>query len=100
MTLMVVSRTVAVVPTKAKMMSAEDVTRICHTWALDGLRAINESNPGRPLRFVYLSGSGVERDQAKRPWILADYLLMRVSYRWHSDHMLWTMPNPLPCAAP
>jgi hypothetical protein len=63
-----------VTPTKSTTHTPEEVRRVCHDYTLEGLRALG---PG--VRFVYLSGLAVERDQNKRPNWLPDYLLMRVS---------------------
>lgn len=60
-------------------MASEDVTRVCQTYAVDGLRVLSESSPARPLRYIYLSGMLSERDQTKRPTFAAEYCLMRVS---------------------
>ncbi|KAK0707453.1 hypothetical protein B0H67DRAFT_647638 [Lasiosphaeris hirsuta] len=69
--------TVAITPTKSKTYAFEDVKRICQTSTLAGFRAMADAGPARPFRFLYMSGSAAERDQTKRPIVLAEYLLMR-----------------------
>lgn len=81
------SRTIAVTPSKAKGMASEDVTRVCQTYAVDGLRVLSESSPARPLRYVYLSGMLAERDQTKRPVFAAEYCLMRASFIPHQPNV-------------
>ena len=66
-------------PGKARAMNPADVKRICHDFAMAGLNAIWEAGPAKPFRFLYMSGSNAVRDPAKRPRILGDYCVMRVS---------------------
>ncbi len=66
-------------PTKSKAMNPADVKRVCHDYTMAGLRAIYEAGPARPFRFLYMSGSNAVRDPAKKPWLLGDYSVMRVS---------------------
>lgn len=56
-----------------------DVKRICQDCTMAGLEAMYEAGLSKPFRFVYLSGEGTPRDQTKKPLILGQYLLMRVS---------------------
>jgi hypothetical protein len=72
-------RTVAITPSKSKAIPFDEVTRVCQTCTLAGLRAMVESSPAKPFRFLYMSGFSAERDQTKTPAILAAYCLMRVS---------------------
>ncbi|KFA71186.1 hypothetical protein S40288_04697 [Stachybotrys chartarum IBT 40288] len=82
--------TVAITPTKARSYDFEKVRHVCQTCALAGLQAVAESNPSRPLRFVYMSGSVAERDQTKQPGLWgADYLLMRVMPRILARSLCW-----------
>ncbi len=37
-----------------------------------------EAGPAKRFRFLYISGAHAERDQSKRPWLIPDYVLMRV----------------------
>lgn len=38
-----------------------------------------DAGPAKPFRFLYMSGSNSQRDPAKKPWLLGDYSVMRVS---------------------
>ncbi|KAF7374666.1 putative nucleoside-diphosphate-sugar epimerase [Mycena sanguinolenta] len=69
--------TVAVTPTKAKEMPFEEVRRVCHTSTLVGLRALHDAGLARSFRFIYMSGFAAERDQSKKPHMMASYILMR-----------------------
>jgi hypothetical protein len=62
-------------------MEFEKVHRICHDYALLGLKTMVEArgNPAAPFRFLYMSGVSAERDQTKTPGWMAQYSLMRVS---------------------
>ena len=40
---------------------------------------MQEAGVNRPFRFIYISGIAAERDQAKKPAFLPEYLSMRVS---------------------
>jgi hypothetical protein len=72
-------RTVAVTPTKSKLMDAADVKRVCHDYTVAGLQAIYEAGPAKPFRFLYMSGYMSQRDPLKKPFLLGDYAVMRVS---------------------
>lgn len=67
-------------PTKAQSYAFEEVTRICQTCTLAGIRAMVEAGQKRPFRFLYMSGENAERDQSKRPILLPAYVKMRVSF--------------------
>ncbi|KAK1831165.1 succinate-semialdehyde dehydrogenase [Podospora conica] len=69
--------TVAVTPTKAQSYAFDEVTRICQTSTLAGIRAMVEAGPARPFRFLYMSGQNAERDQSKKPLLLPAYFKMR-----------------------
>lgn len=43
-----------------------------------------QAGPAKPFRFLYMSGAGAERDQSKKPKVMPEYSLLRVSY--HSIH--------------
>jgi len=62
-------------------MSLEDAKKVCHDYAMVGLKTISSLSGQRtaenPFRFIYISGAKAERDQTKKPWPLGDYLLMR-----------------------
>lgn len=70
----------AVTPTKAQSYAFDEVTRICQTCTLAGIRAMVEAGQKRPFRFLYMSGQNSERDQSKRPVLLPAYCKMRVSF--------------------
>lgn len=61
------------------MYGFEEVRRVCQTCALAGLGAMWEAGPAKPFRFVYMSGMNAERDQTKKPALMPEYALMRVS---------------------
>lgn len=49
---------------------------------LETLSKLPRANEAKPLQFLYVSGANVERDQTKKPWVMGDYLLMRVSNQY------------------
>ncbi|KAL8737660.1 MAG: hypothetical protein Q9190_008090 [Brigantiaea leucoxantha] len=58
----------------------EEVKRVCQDYTVAGLEAMvsaRSSSQQQPFRFLYMSGSATERDQSKRPKIMAEYCLMR-----------------------
>lgn len=74
-------RTIAITPSNIKNIGWEETCKISRDYALKGIETISQLPRGdakKPLRFIYLSGVNAERDQSKRPWLLADYGLMRV----------------------
>ncbi|KGQ06144.1 hypothetical protein BBAD15_g8534 [Beauveria bassiana D1-5] len=75
-------RLLAITPTASKTMDFEAVKTVCVDYVMKGfdtLKQLPRPQSGKPLRFVYASGAKAERDQTKKPWILGDYTLMRVS---------------------
>jgi hypothetical protein len=62
-------------------MDFEKVRQICHDYTLIGLKTMAQvrENTTTPFRFIYMSGSAAERDQTKKPRLMSQYLLMRVS---------------------
>ncbi|RCI08057.1 hypothetical protein L249_7861 [Ophiocordyceps polyrhachis-furcata BCC 54312] len=63
-----------------RSVSWEQTCKICRDYALTGIKTLARlprSDPSRPLRFVYISGSNAVRDPAKKPWVLGDYCIMR-----------------------
>lgn len=52
------------------MYKPEEVKRVCHTCTLAGMKAVLESGPAKPFRFIYTSG-GPE-----------DYKNMRMTPAW------------------
>ncbi|RDA88388.1 hypothetical protein CP532_5548 [Ophiocordyceps camponoti-leonardi (nom. inval.)] len=72
--------TIAVTPAQLRSVSWEQTCKICRDYALTGIKTLARlprSDPSRPLRFVYISGSNAVRDPAKKPWVLGDYCIMR-----------------------
>ncbi|PHH89655.1 hypothetical protein CDD83_5573 [Cordyceps sp. RAO-2017] len=72
--------TIAVTPSQLRSMSWEQACKICRDFALAGVDTISQlprADAGKPLRFIYISGSNAVRDPAKKPWILGDYCVMR-----------------------
>jgi hypothetical protein len=75
-------RLLAITPSKSKTYAWEEVRKICVDYVMTGLESVwhqRNTSSTTPFRFVYMSGSNAERDPAKKPMILGDYLLMRVS---------------------
>ena len=68
-------------PSKAKAMGFEEARTICQDYTTSALKAISETRRAKPnkFRFLYISGSSAERDKTKKPWVLGDLCLMRVS---------------------
>jgi hypothetical protein len=46
-----------------------------------------DAGPAKPFRFLYMSGSNSQRDPAKKPWLLGDYSVMRVSVISLESHL-------------
>ncbi|PSR79548.1 hypothetical protein BD289DRAFT_442283 [Coniella lustricola] len=69
--------TVAVTPIKALSLDGAEVKRVCQTCTMAGLKAIWEANPAKPFRFVYMSAEGLPADPNKKPYLMAEYMLMR-----------------------
>lgn len=59
-------------------MDFSDVTKICSEYTINGIKNMF-AVADKPIRFIYVSGVTVERDQTKSLTFLADYRLMRVS---------------------
>jgi hypothetical protein len=62
-------------------MPWEEVRKVCLDYTVTGLSITSQltRDSKSPFRFIYVSGSSAERDQSKKPMLLGDYLLMRVS---------------------
>lgn len=71
-------RTVAVTPFRMGIDFAE-VKRVCQTCAIAGFKAMYEAGPARPFRFIFFSAAGTPLDLSKKPLIMGDYQIMRVS---------------------
>jgi hypothetical protein len=84
-------RTVAITPTRSIAFDFKDVTRVCQTSTLAGLKAMYDSGVSKPFRFLYVSGMGVERDPKKKPIFKPEYSWMRVSRR--SSSMAMGLPT-------
>lgn len=77
------NRTIAITPAKAQTSPWNEVEKVCRDYAVNGQKILTElprSENSKPLRFVYLSGVSGERDPSKKPWILGQYSLLRVSF--------------------
>lgn len=75
-----VLRTVAVTPFRTSGFDFAEVKRVCQDCTLAGFKAMYEAGPAKPFRFIYFSADGTPRDPIKRPAIMGDYQVMRVSY--------------------
>lgn len=76
-------RLIAVTPSKVNKMPWEEVRRVCLDYTVTGLETISQlprDSASKPLRFIYTSGANSQPDQSKKPWVLGDYSLMRVSF--------------------
>lgn len=60
------------------MYKPEEVKRVCHTCTLAGMKAVLESGPAKPFRFIYTSGGPEDPKRIKMApaWMLS-YLEMR-----------------------
>jgi hypothetical protein len=72
------SRTIAVTAPNLKTMPFEDVEKICFDYTATGIENMSPL-ASKLFRFLYISGFNGERDQTKKPWIMRDYALLRVS---------------------
>ena len=66
-----------ITPRNTRGVDFEHVRRVCQDHTLVGLKAILAASD-KNVRFLYMSGAGAERDQNKKPWVEARYMLMRV----------------------
>jgi hypothetical protein len=60
-----------------KTMKLEEVHKICYDYTVTGIDTMSPI-AAKPFRFLYISGVNGERDQAKQPWLMRDYSLLRV----------------------
>ncbi|TVY64300.1 hypothetical protein LSUE1_G006817 [Lachnellula suecica] len=67
---------IAVTPSKAGTMPFNEVRKICLDYTDYGIAAMAPI-AAKPFRFMYCSGVNGERDQTKKPWLMADMALMR-----------------------
>ena len=87
-------RLIAVTPSKSRNMPWEDVRKICIDYTIKGLETLAQlprDSTTKPLRFIYTSGAKAERDQSQKPWILGNYVLMRV--RLHPSYLPVSIPR-------
>ncbi|EHK99297.1 putative protein FMP52, mitochondrial [Glarea lozoyensis 74030] len=74
--------TIAVTPSQLKSMTLEEVNKICYDYTVTGIETMSQlASKEKPFRFIYISGENGERDQTKKPFIMGDYALIRVSAR-------------------
>lgn len=72
----------AVTPNKSASMPWDQVRKVCLDYTIHGLEELSQAprkDTSKPLTFVYVSGANAERDPAKKPWLLGEYSVMRVS---------------------
>jgi hypothetical protein len=77
------SRALALTPMRSKQHPWNDVVRITRDYCVAGMDVIAEARHAAgnttPFRFMYVSGRGISHEMTKKPWVLGDYALMRVS---------------------
>lgn len=74
-------RTIGVNPAKLRSMTWEEACKVSRDFAVAAIKTIGplpREGKTAPLRFICMSGEHAERDQTKRPFLMADYCLMRV----------------------
>lgn len=60
------------------MYKPEEVKRVCHTCTIAGLKAVLESGPAKPFRFIYTSGGPENyKDIKMAPAWMISYVDMR-----------------------
>ncbi|KAK4163088.1 NAD(P)-binding Rossmann-fold containing protein [Cladorrhinum sp. PSN259] len=72
--------TIGLTPSKYRALPADQAAKICRDYAAYGIETMSNlarAEGSKPFRFVYFSGSGAERDPAKKPLIMGDYLVLR-----------------------
>lgn len=74
-------RTVAITPFRTGSFGFDEVKRVCQDCTKIGFDAMYAAGPVHPFRFLYLSADGTPEDPTKRPVMMADYQVMRVSNR-------------------
>ena len=61
-------------------MTLDEVRKICIDYTVTGIETMSPlASKKNPFRFIYISGANAERDQTKKPFIMRDYALIRVS---------------------
>jgi hypothetical protein len=92
--MLICNRTIAVTPSKLKTMTLEEVNKICYDYTVTGIETMAPlASKEKPFRFIYISGANGERDQTKRPRIMGDYALIRVSDHFHFTFLLFVSPS-------
>lgn len=66
-------------PFNAHKSDSEEVKRVCQECTMAGFEAMHEAGPSRPFRFLYFSAEGTPQDLTKKPMLMGDYQIMRVS---------------------
>nr|QPI71213.1 hypothetical protein [Ovatospora brasiliensis] len=72
--------TIGVNPAKLRSMTWEEACKVSRDFAVAAIKTIGplpREGKTAPLRFICMSGEHAERDQTKRPFLMADYCLMR-----------------------
>lgn len=69
--------TIGLTPTKMSHLTPADHRRICLDYTMAGIKAMHEAGPEKPLRFVYVSGFSISRDEKQRHWFAEEYLKLR-----------------------
>lgn len=59
-------------------MPFDDVRKICYDYTVTGIETMSPI-AAKPFRFIYTSGVAAERDPAKKPFLMGDYSVLRVS---------------------
>lgn len=74
-------RLLAITPSKMKDSTLDEARKVCVEYTVSGLETMTQLSREKgasPFRFLYVSGHKSERDQSKKPWVMGDYLLVRV----------------------
>ncbi|KAK4228037.1 NAD(P)-binding Rossmann-fold containing protein [Podospora fimiseda] len=72
--------TIALTPGKYRSVPPDQGAKICRDYAAYGIETMSNlprAEGSKPFRFVYFSGSGSERDPAKKPLIMGEYFVLR-----------------------
>jgi hypothetical protein len=70
-------------PVKSRQYAWDEVVKVCKGYCVAGMEGIaearKEAGNTKPFRFMYMSGRGTVQDLTKKPMIMGDYVLLRVS---------------------
>ena len=80
-------------PFRMSSFDFAEVKRVCQDCTIAGFKAMYDAGPARPFRFIYFSADGTPRDLTKKPRLMGDYQLMRVS-TWKSRPLLLVAKGP------